>query len=450
MSANSLKDELSAGSGVVATLKNSPYRPMVFPVAAEFTNWRSEQHAWRDSVALLDQSHHMTDLFISGPDAAALLEHLAVNSFKNFGVDKAKQMVSVNADGKFIGDAILFHLEDELYDLVGHPMLIDWVHFNAETGDWNVTIDRDPTSADRQGPPKLYRFEIQGPNAVKVMEKVTGQPVPDVKFFNMATFTIAGHEVKALKHGMAGQPGFEMFGPWAEGEDVLAALLEAGKDFDLKRAGAKAYSTANIESGWVPTPLPAIFTSEDTAAYREWVPFGRIGSLGGSYDAESIEDYYLTPYDLGYGRTVKFDHDFVGREALEKIAEGPHRVKVTLVWNPEDVAGAFGSLMGEELPAKFIELPKSRYAHHQYDKVTVDGSTVGMSLDCGYVANPQAYISLAVVDAEYAQPGTEVTVVWGENPNTDKPAIEPHRQISIRATVAPVPFDVHARESYRA
>lgn len=97
MSANSLKDELSAGSGVVETLKNSPYRPMVFPVAAEFTNWRSEQHAWRDSVALLDQSHHMTDLFISGPDAAAMLERLAVNTFKNFGVDKAKQMVSVNA-----------------------------------------------------------------------------------------------------------------------------------------------------------------------------------------------------------------------------------------------------------------------------------------------------------------------------------------------------------------
>ena len=71
----------------------------------------------------------------------------------------------------------------------------------------------------------------------------------------MTEFVIAGHRVRALRHGMAGQPGFELFGPWADGDDVLRAILTAGEEFGLVRAGAKAYSTANLESGWIPTAV---------------------------------------------------------------------------------------------------------------------------------------------------------------------------------------------------
>ena len=65
-----------------------------------------------------------------------------------------------------------------------------------------------------------------------MIEQLTGAPLPDVAFFGMTDFTIAGHDVRALRHGMAGQPGFELFGPWHEGEDVLAALLAAGLGSD--------------------------------------------------------------------------------------------------------------------------------------------------------------------------------------------------------------------------
>ena len=62
------------------------------------------------------------------------------------------------------------------------------------------------------------------------------------------------------------------------------------------------------------------------------------GSIGGeASSSNNIEDYYMTPYELGYGPFVKFDHDFIGREALEKIAGQPHRKKVTFAWNSEDV-----------------------------------------------------------------------------------------------------------------
>jgi glycine cleavage system aminomethyltransferase T len=451
MSSESLAAALARVGSPVELLRNLAFPPSTFPVKPEFTNWRSEQRSWVETCALLDQSHHMTDLFISGPDALRLLSDVGVNTFANFGVGKAKQFVAVNPDGHLIGDAILFHLEEELFDLVGHPMVIDWVTFNLERGNYEATVERDDNSAVRpSGPPRLYRYELQGPTAAALIEQVGAAPLPDVKFFNMAEFTIAGRRVRGLRHGMAGQPGFELFGPWKDADAVLSAVLEAGNDHGLVRVGAKAYSTANLESGWVPAPMTALFSDDPLMQeYREWLPVGKVGSIGGSMDSDDIGDYYLTPYEIGYGKTVRFDHEFIGREALEQMAGAPSRTKVTLVWNADDVTAAIGSLYRPGPGAKFIDLPKARYATHHEDKVLKDGRPAGISLDCGYLANDRVMVSLAVLDAEHAQPGTEVTVVWGEHPVSAKPAVEEHRQVEIRATVAPVPFVDFARENYR-
>jgi vanillate/3-O-methylgallate O-demethylase len=452
MSSETLADALARAGSPVELLRNLSFPPSTFPVKPEFTNWRSEQRSWLETCALLDQSHHMTDLFIEGPDALRLLSDIGVNSFANFGVGKAKQFVAVNPDGYLIGDAILFHLEEELFDLVGHPMVIDWVTFNLERGDYEATAERDDNSAVRKsGPPKLYRYELQGPTAAALIEQVSGAALPDVKFFNMAEFTIAGRRVRGLRHGMAGQPGFELFGPWEDGDAVLAALLEAGKDHGLVRVGAKAYSTANLESGWVPAPLAALFSDDPLMQeYRSWLPVEKVGSIGGSMDSADIADYCLTPYEIGYGKTVKFDHDFIGREALERMAGTPSRTKVTLVWNADDVTAAIGSMYQPGPGAKYIDMPKARFATHHEDKVLKDGRPVGVSLDCGYLSNERVMVSLAALENEYAEPGTEVTVLWGEQPVSAKPAVEEHKQVEIRATVAPVPFVDFARTNYRA
>ncbi|UOR01826.1 aminomethyl transferase family protein [Leucobacter allii] len=451
-----------AAGGPVAYLRNAQALPTQFPVRPEFTNWISEQRSWRESVALLDQSHHMSDLFIRGADAARLLSDTGVNSFAKFPANAAKQFIAVNHEGYLIGDAILFHLEgeagadDDVYDLVGWHMVLDWVQYHGETGGYDVRFERDPNSIARAaaggGDPTLYRYELQGPNALALLKTVTGRPVPETRFFGMETFEIAGVTVRSLRHGMAGMPGFELFGPWADGERVRAALVDAGEAFGLTLVGSRAYSSANLESAWVPSPLPAIYTGEGSEAYLEWLPAARLGSLAGSFDAERIEDYYLTPYELGYGRTVKFDHEFIGREALERRAAAgePERVKVSLVWEPEDVAAIQRSAYEAGTPAKFLEFPKARYGQHQVDRVLVEEETIGLSHDVGYSVNEQAFLSLASLDPAHAEPGTEVEVVWGEEPNTAKPAVERHRQLRVRATVAPAPYSRFARENYRA
>jgi vanillate/3-O-methylgallate O-demethylase len=457
MSPKSLEEVLATAGNPVDLLRNSQIGAYIYPVVPpEFSNWRDEQRAWRETAVLFDQSHHMAEIMVEGRDAHAMLSHLAINSFGNFPVNRAKQFVPCSHDGHVIGDVIIFHLEEGRFNLVGRAPTINWVQFHAETGDWDVEVARDDRSPGRpMGKPvtrRHYRYQIQGPNAWEILEKLNGGPIPDVKFFTMDAITIAGRSVRALRHGMSGAPGLEVWGPYEEGEEIRTAILEAGRDLGIRPVGARAYATNTLESGWIPSPLPAVYTGEKMKPYREWLPadgYEATGSIGGSFVSSNIEDYYVTPYELGYGPFVKFDHDFIGREALERIAGEPHRRKVTLAWNADDVAKVFRSMLEPGIETyKYIDLPLSNYASSNYDKVTKNGRTVGLSMFAGYSWNERSMLSLATVD-----PGIEVgeilTLVWGEEDGgTKKTTVEPHSQIEIRVKVSPVPYAREARESY--
>jgi vanillate/3-O-methylgallate O-demethylase len=187
--------------------------------------------------------------------------------------------------------------------------------------------------------------------------------------------------------------------------------------------------------------------------YRQWLPAnsleGRGGSIGGSFVSDNIEDYYLTPYEMGYGHMVKFDHDFIGRDALERMDKASQRRKVTLAWNGEGVTKVIATLFEEGTPYKYIDIPMTNYASANYDMVMKDGELVGLSLFSGYSYNERSLLSLATVDPTL-EVGTEVTLVWGEpDGGTRKLSVErPHRQAEIRATVSPVPYSKDAREHY--
>jgi vanillate/3-O-methylgallate O-demethylase len=453
MADRSLEDKLHRVTDPVKLTRNSQIGPYVYPmVPSEFSNWRDEQRAWRETCALSDQSHHMTDLAVEGPDVIRLFSELGVNSFAGFEPGKAKQFVACNPDGYVIGDAILFFLDEHSVRLVGRPSAHNWVQYHAETGDYDVDVRRDErTAANPTGRRELYRYQLQGPTAPQVLEEATGGSVPEIKFFNLGEISIAGHKVRAFHHGMSGAPGLELFGPWEEGEEVKRALVEAGAELGLAQVGSRVYATNTLESGWIPSPLPAIFTGDELQDYRQWLPaegYEGTGSLGGSFYSDDIEDYYLTPHDLGYWTFVKFDHNFVGREALEEIADEPRRKKVTLAWNGEDVTRAMGTMFQKGDVVKYIDLPLSNYATWPYDKVLLDGETVGLSTFSGYSYNERSMLSLSIVDVD-VEIGTEVTLVWGEEDGgSAKPVVEDHRQTELRAIVSPCPYSEVARTSY--
>ena len=456
MSQQNLEQLLQTVGSPVELLRNSQIGAYVYPVVpTEFSNWRDEQRAWRETCILFDQTHHMVDIFIHGPDAIKLVSDTAINSFADFPLNRAKQYVPCSYDGHIIGDGILFHLAKNKLIFVGRAPCANWIQFHAETGGYDVSIvkdDRSPGNPKGNAVTRInYRYQIQGPNAKPLIEKLNGGPYPDIKFFNMDVINIAGRGVSALRHGMAGAPGLEIWGPYEEREEIREAIIEAGKEFGLHQVGNRAYATNTLESGWIPSPLPAVYSGEKMKAYREWLPangYEGTCSLGGSLYSDNVEDYYLTPYEMGYGAFIKYDHDFIGREALEKMDGATQRRKVSLEWNNEDVIKAFSSLFEEGEPYKYFDLPLSNYASASYDKVLSAGKTVGISMFSGYSYNERTMLSLGTADPAI-EIGSEVKLVWGEEGGgSQKTTVERHRQIEIRAIVSPVPYSKTAREEY--
>jgi vanillate/3-O-methylgallate O-demethylase len=459
MTAKNLQDVLDASGNPVELLRNSQIGAYIYPVVpSEFTNWRHEQRAWRETTVLYDQSHHMVNLFVKGPDALKLISATAFNSVENFPVDMAKQYAPCTPAGHVIGDGILFHLDEQEFVFVGRNPAANWLRFHGETGGYDVELTYDDRSPSRPyGNPvtrTLWRYQIQGPRAWDVLEKLNGGPVDQPKFFRMSEMTVAGQRVRTLRHGMAGAPGLELWGPYEGWEKIREAILEAGREFGLEPVGARAYSTNTLESGWIPSPLPAIYTGDELRAYREWLPasgYEAINALAGSFVSDDIEDYYLNPWELGYGRFVKFDHDFIGRDALEAIDPEAQRNKVTLAWEPEDVVKIMASLFDSENdPYQFFDLPNANYGSSNYDAVVdADGTVVGFSMFTGYSANERRALSLATVDPS-VEIGTEVRVVWGEPDGGSSKTTVDHgqRQLEVRAVVSPVPYTETVRREY--
>src|SRR5512140_4001473 len=99
MQGQNLESLLQSAGNPVTMLRNSQIGAYVYPVVSyEFSNWRDEQRAWRETAVLFDQTHHMAELTVKGPDALKLISNTTINSFANFTPNKAKQMVPISYD----------------------------------------------------------------------------------------------------------------------------------------------------------------------------------------------------------------------------------------------------------------------------------------------------------------------------------------------------------------
>jgi glycine cleavage system aminomethyltransferase T len=441
-----LQNLIDEAGGVTNLLRSSPLGTVTWPhLPTEYTNWRDEHRAWRETCVLFDMSFHMDELHVKGPDCLTLLASLATNKFDPFPVLRAKQLIFLGHDGLMIGDVIAFHEGENHVRLVGAPPAMDWVQFNAETGKKDVQVERVFSCIGRtlDGPPVEYRYQVHGPNAHDLMRAVADGGLPEIKFFRIGEFRIAGHTVRALRHGMSGEAGFEIYGPWNERMDVLAAIEAAGKPLGLRNVGWMGLVAAAQESGWMPMPVPAIYTSEEMRPFREWLTqysIEALASLGGSLQSDNIEDYYRDPVEMGYGHLIDFNHDFVGKDAVRGIVDNPRRKRITLVWNNDDVFDCIRSALTD--PGNgglYINLPNPTHATYQADAVMLNGKVIGVSQNASYSTNVGGVISPALVDVEHAVPGTEVVLLWGE-PNSKRGRIDPHQMREIRARIAPSPY----------
>jgi vanillate/3-O-methylgallate O-demethylase len=127
----------------------------------------------------------------------------------------------------------------------------------------------------------------------------------------------------------------------------------------------------------------------------------------------------------------RFDHPFTGREALELEVASPERTIVTLEFNSEDVIEIYASMFRRDEPFDMLEIPCPPAWVDHTDQALNDGELIGVSTTPGHSYHFRKVLALAYLEIEHTQPGTAVTIVWG-NPGTP--------QKHVRATVAPAPY----------
>ena len=309
-----------------------------------------------------------------------------------------------------------------------------------------MTLSRDErTAVNPTGRRELYRFQVQGPTALDVLTKANGGSLPEIKFFNMGELTIGGHKVRALHHGMSGVPGLELLGP-------------VGRAGGRARGDRRGRRGLRAPPGRLPRlrdeharvrldPLPAarpIFTGDELKAYREWLPadgYEGTGSLGGSYYSDDISDYYRTPHELGYWPFVKFDHDFIGREALEAMADEPTRQEGHARVERRGRRPARWARCSRRATPVEVHRPAALELLHLAERQAAARRRARRPLDLLRLQLQRALVccrsAMVDVDVEF---GAEVTLVWGEEDGgSSKPVVERHVQAEIRAIVSPVP-----------
>jgi vanillate/3-O-methylgallate O-demethylase len=387
--------------------------------APEYTDWLDESMSWKETCYIGDWSF-LNERRFKGPDALRLFSDISVNSFEKFDIGQAKHVIHCHKSGKVILEGILSRLDHDEFMLFGRgTFYAEWM---LKKGRYNAASEPDD----------LYNLQVSGPTALAVIEKAARQELRDVRFMRFRPIEIAGRTVWALRQGMAGEVGFELQGPINEKSAVYDAILDAGREYGIRRLGARTYRINHLEACF-PTVLtdylPAIF-EEDMAEFLEifngsFPPEQRNYNLKGSFEADDISAWYRSPVDLGWAKNVKFDHDFIGREALQQEVATPKRTIRTLVWNDEDVEDVYASFFRDGPTYQYMEMPRDRRGFVWQDQVLCGGQKVGISTSRGYSYFFREMLSLCVVDLPYSDIGREVVVRWGD-PGTPQKLIRAH------------------------
>lgn len=414
----------------------SPYAPhdprvqlyvanTAFPhaVAYEHTGWRDESMAWKDGAYLHGNLNPSPTFRVRGPDALKFLSDTCVNGFGKFPIGSGKHAIMANEAGQVMSDGVLVRTGED--DFITYWMA-PYMGYVLQKGGY------DAVGEDLTG--KVFLFQLAGPRSLEILERATGQDFHDVKFMRTQSGSIDGRPFNVLRMGMAGTLAYELHGAVDDAHFIYNALMKAGEPFGIRRLGLRAYCMNHTEDGFPQAYYHFVYPWAEDPGFVEFMngqtdymwPV-RKGSMG-----PGLQHLYRTVVELGWEKMIKFDHDFVGRAALEREVANPRRTMVTLEWNTDDIMDVHRSQYEPGEPYNPLDEPNHSAGSGLYaDKVLKDGALVGVSSGRAYSMHYRVMISLCSIDIDQAEIGNRVTVVWGE-PGT--------RQKEIRATVARFPY----------
>ena len=326
----------------------------------EFTGINDEHMAVRNGAGVFDVSH-MGEIWVKGPKALGLLQRITTNDVSKLFDGKVQYSCMPNGHGGIVDDILVYRVDAETYMLCVNAANIE--------KDWNHICEQGRALGMEAGHGKeLYnasdeicQLAVQGPLAMKVVQKMCAEPVEDMEYYTFKKMKVAGCDAILSITGYTGSGGCEIYVASEDGDKLWKALWEAGGEYGLKNIGLGARDTLRLEKGFC---------------------------LYGN----DIDDT-TSPIEGGLGWITKFAEgkDFIDRALMEK----------------QKAEGVTRKLVGFRMIDRGI--PRHGYAIAAPDGTQIGHVTSGTMSPCLKVG-----FGLGYVKPEYAKPGTEVAVVIRE------------------------------------
>ncbi|KQU38462.1 aminomethyltransferase [Rhodococcus sp. Leaf225] len=403
----------------------------------ESDGWKSESMSWKTGTYIASNLSGIPELTFSGPHAQDYLSRISINNVYNWQIGKSKHLVMPDENGLIALHALTVRDSEESFRMFGAG--VPWPVYKAATLGAGV----DLTARD------IFIFQIAGPTSLQVLERLLGESLRTVGFLEIKKIRLPGLdadvEIEISRIGMVGTLAYELRGPLDFGPAVFDAVHNAGSEFGIKRLGWRTYVVNHTEGGYPQQACTFTSSAYVDSGFVTNPMFGPTvlgAAMTGSIDPADVRARLRTPQEVNWAWMAKFDHDFVGRSAIEAEAAAPRRKTVTLRWNKDDVVDVFASQFdpGEEYKNfEFPTTPQSPAGGHA-DLVTLDGKPVGVSSVAVYSYYYRHMISHCTLDLEHADVGREVIIHWGDHGQRIK---------LIRATVERFPYlDLPSNKSY--
>ncbi|MCK9481233.1 MAG: glycine cleavage system aminomethyltransferase GcvT [Bacteroidia bacterium] len=343
---NALKSVALNDVHIALGAKMVPFAGYSMPL--QYSNLIQEHNAVRNSVGVFDVSH-MGEFIVHGDNAINLLQWVTSNDVSMLEDGKIQYSCLPNEQGGIVDDLLVYRINAKVFLLV--------VNASNMEKDWNWIKSHNKFGAEMEDiSDKTSLLAIQGPNALKVIQKLTEVNLSEIPYYNFVYGTVAGIENVLIScTGYTGAGGFELYVQNQDVKKLWDAVFEAGKEFNILPCGLGSRDTLRLEKGFC---------------------------LYGN----DINDT-TSPIEAGLGWITKFSKDFINKAYHEKIK----------------TEGVSKKLVGFEMIDKGIP-------RHDYPVKNVAGEVIGKVTSGTQSPSLNKAIGLGYVNKEYTGVDTEIYI----------------------------------------
>jgi len=294
----------------------------------------------------------MGEIWIKGPKAFDLVQWLTTNDVRKLTPGKAQYTLMPNEQGGIVDDLVLYQYEDQKYMMVVNAANIE------KDYNWILEQNKNFGAEVENASDNIAQLAVQGPNAIKVLQKLTDIELDKIKFYHFTVGKLAGvDDVIISNTGYTGSGGFELYFYPQYAEQIWEAIFEAGKEFDIKPAGLGARDTLRLEMGYC--------------------------LYGNDIDETT------SPIEAGLTWVVKF-------------TEGNNFINRDFLWKQKQT-GVSRRLVGFEMIDRGIP-------RHGYEIYNEQGQKIGRVTSGTMSPMLKKGIGMGYVNVEYKEPGTEIFI----------------------------------------